>query len=176
MLRANPMFPESYIRDRWKELLRLFDTFKPAYERKNGSSIILSIDEVALYQAVASYFHDVARYKFWHFPKEPEKHRVDESKKSAFMVHWLNRIRPIHVDRPTTDPAALAAALANDTSLMVNAQFALVVAFSYLNIVLAPNVLDEFLYILTYRATDSNALIMIFKMVDEVRHGRSIII
>jgi hypothetical protein len=94
------------------------------------------------------------------------------------MVHWLNRIRPIHVERPPTtgdDAKALATALENDTSLMVNAQFALVVAFNYLKTVLSQPIIDEFLYILTYRSTDPNALILIFKMIDETTQGRNIL-
>src|SRR5690242_521010 len=73
-----------------------------------------------------------------------------------------NKIRPIHVERTVADAGTLAAALENDTSLMVNAQFALNVAFSYLGLSLTEELIEQFLYILTYRSTDPNALIFIF--------------
>jgi len=117
MLRSNPLYDNAYIGGRWKELLRLFESFKSAYESKNGGSAVLGIDEVALYQAVTSYFHDVARYKWWHFPDDPKQHRIDDSKKSAYMVYWLNKLRPIYVERPSADPADLEASLNDDTSI-----------------------------------------------------------
>jgi hypothetical protein len=176
MLRKNPLFDDSYISGRWKELLRLFETFKSTYESKNEGSAILWIDEVALYQAVSSYFHDVARYKWWHFPDNPKEHRIDNTKKSAYMVYWLNKIRPIYVERPSDDPASLAASLSDDTSIIVNGQFALTVAYAYMNFIFSEEFAEQLLYILTYRSTDPNALILMFQMADSIKNGVEVVI
>jgi hypothetical protein len=176
MLRSNPLYDNAYSGGRWKELLRLFESFKSAYESKNGGSAVLGIDEVALYQAVTSYFHDVARYKWWHFPDDPKQHRIDDSKKSAYMVYWLNKLRPIYVERPSADPADLEASLNDDTSIIVNGQFALTVAYVYMNLMFSEELAEQLLYILTYRSTDPNALIFIFEMADAIRNKKDVII
>jgi hypothetical protein len=174
MLRSNPLFDDAYIAGRWKELLRLFALFKSQYETKNPG-VVLGIDEVALYQTVVSYFHDIARYKWWHFPSDPKNHLVDATKKSAYMVYWLNKIRPIYVERPP-DPIALATLLNDDSSIIVNGQFAITVANVYMNFIFVDEINEQLLYILTYRSTDPNALILLFQIVEILIKGDDIII
>jgi hypothetical protein len=175
-MRSNPLFNDAYIAGRWEELLRLFELFKPVYEQENGGSVTLFIDEVSLYQAVVSYFHDISRYKWWHFPENPAAHRVDDTKKSAYMVYWLNKLRPIYVERTAEDPSALATSLANDTSIIVNSLFSLTVSYSYLEFVFSDEIAEQLLYVLTYRSTDHNALIFIFEMVIHIRDGKEVIL
>lgn len=175
MLRKNPFYDDAYVCGRWIELLRLFESFKTEYELENGGAITLGIDEIALYQAVVSYFHDVARYKWWHFTDDPENHRVDDTKKSAYMVYWLNKIRPLYVDRSGIDPTTLAATLDDDTSIIANALFALTVAYGYLDLVFADDIAEQFLYILTYRSTEPNPLIFVFQIAENIRDGKPVI-
>jgi len=70
----------------------------------------------------------------------------------------------------------LATTLEDDTSLIVNGQFALTVAFSYLKLALSEPVTQQLLYILTYRSTDPNALIFVFEMANFIKNGNGVVI
>jgi hypothetical protein len=98
------------------------------------------------------------------------------AKKSAYMVYWLNKLRPIYVERPSADPADLEASLNDDTSIIVNGQFALTAAYVYMNLMFSEELAEQLLYILTYRSTDPNALIFIFEMADAIRNKKDVII
>lgn len=175
MLRHNPLFSDEYIQARWHELVRAFFIFKPKYEELNEATIELEINPDILAQVVASYFHDVARYKIWHFSENPSENRIDDTKKSAYMFYWLNKLRPISTSRvgSGTDRESLLGSWKEvkdrDTSLIVNTQFALSIAMGYLRLGVADKMVQDLLYVSTYRTIDPNVLMVFFETLSRVK-------
>lgn len=174
------MFSLEEHRTRWIELIKLYNIFQEDYEREHKHIISLGIDKVCLYQVVTSYYHDVARYKHWHFGPKASQSKIDDAKKSAFIVYWLNKLRPVVIHRvvddlaPRLTPAAeteLRRSLADDGSLTANAAFALYVSNMWMRFQFTDPMAREVLYLLNFRNADTGVLLTLFRMIDDIKKG-----
>jgi len=170
-VQSNPLFSEDYIFQRWNELVTLFEVFRETYREQAKPEYDFGIDPVCLYQITTSYFHDVARYKLLHFGLDAAHHRIDDCKRSAYITYWLTRLRPIYIIRPARFGGIGKGGLdfTQDSSLLVNIDFALCVAFSYLEFGFSDQVNFELQYLFSYRLYDPNTLIVMFDILKMAR-------
>ena len=168
MTRENPYYDDSHIFKRWSMLLDTFEKFKVVYEKHPAVKNPIAIDARLLLQAVISYYHDVARFKWWHFKwwnKENQKRqKIDENKMFAFTLFWLMKTRPIYIPSDLDDTlraySSDKSSFDSDPTLLANAHFALIASFNFLPFSLRGKALQELLYHVTYRSPNPYDLIV----------------
>lgn len=173
-----PFYDDDVIAARCAELSALFDDVK-AYYAKALPDVELHLDETRLLIGVTAYFHDIARYKWWHYRNtDPVAARLNGSKKAAYLCYWINKIGPGSVTKRTTPSAEVDAAtgLPVDISLLLNAHFALHVAMMYLEHRLTTPVLTSMLYQLQWRNEDSKSLLLLFDLFDMAIRGDQLVL
>lgn len=99
------------------------------------------LNKELLHCAVKAYFDDIERYKIYAGSEYADCH-----KQAAYTIKWINRFKPIQI-RETAEMDA--------TLLTINATFALVVGFGFLDKSVAEKIGERFfrhlVYTLTYR-------------------------
>jgi hypothetical protein len=164
----NPYYNDRDIEDRFTLILDMFDEFVKVYSAQVGISWKIDLDPYAVYQAVTSYFHDVARYQWWHFKwwdsTNLNGQLLDDQKQFAFTLYWLMKCRPVFI---SDDASAVVARLKsssatfdNDPALLANAQFALVASQSFLSFRIRNKLLEELMYHITYRSPSPSDLML----------------
>jgi hypothetical protein len=164
----NPYYSDDDIEDRFALILDMFDEFVKVYSAQPGISWKIDIDPYAVYQAVTSYFHDVARYQWWHFKWWDQANvngqLLDDQKQFAFTLYWLMKCRPVFIsDDAATVTARLMGSQStfdNDPALLANAQFALVASQSFLTFRIRDKLLEELMYHVTYRSPNPSDLML----------------
>lgn len=161
-----PFYTDAQIGERCAELLGIFDDLKFSYKKKL-TTIDISIDEDRLFLAVTAYFHDVARYKWWHYRTEdPVQARLNDSKKAGYLCYWINKIAPAYVLRgsPASTEIDPVSKLPIDVSLLLNAHYAATVATMYFGYQLKDDVMERLVYELQWRDTSAKSCLLIFEI------------
>lgn len=162
-----PYFTTAQVATRCAELMTFFDEVKETYAQIPG--VEPHLDEDRLYLAVVAYFHDVARYKWWHYRgANPAKQRLHDSKKAGLICYWLTKIAPAYVHRelPASQVIDPASQLPEDPSLMLNAHFALHVATLWLGHELSRKVQVRLMYELLWRDISAKSCLTLFELLD----------
>jgi hypothetical protein len=131
------------------------------------------VDHAILYQAAKSYRNDIERFKAFHLAEEAL--RADATKKAAFTLYWIARLRPIRV-RPKVgyaDPKAVLVAAGKDPSSVANVGYAFAMIWPYLGYRLSPLLQSHLIYLLTYRTLTGEALLSFFNILDTIRTSSS---
>lgn len=172
-----PYYSPKQIGQRCAEILEIFDDLKRTYE-KLLAGVTLHIDEERLHMAVTAYFHDVCRYKWWHYrATKPRQERLNGSKKAAFLCYWLNKIAPVSVERTTPASHALdpVTKLPLDMSLIANTHFALHAAQVYFGYKLSQRTLSALIYQLHWRDATVKTLLLIFDVFEMLAGGEKML-
>ena len=157
------------VRARYVELHLLFEDFRAGMQA-SMPGVQINIDKKKLFLVVLSYFVDIARYKWWHFAREPEKALVDGTKKAAFTIYWLNKLSPVYASRTeSADAPGIKVErnqLPDDVSLLANIYFSITVAAHFLNFVLADILVEKLLYHMLWREESPKQYMLLFEMLD----------
>ena len=118
------------------------------------------LDEAALAHACSAFFADIFRIEAFHAVNPADNH-----KKAAHIFRWISRFRPV---RPKENsPTSL-----KGSTIIANAMFAVLCAFSFLNIKAftpSSSERDHIIYSSIYRDIDPRDWAMIFYQL-EMRH------
>lgn len=139
-----------------EEILKRKHQLEYIFERMKRRSIRsdlaehLYLNDIVLYNAIVSYFHDVDRHKEFHGSV-----LVDEVKQAAYLIKWIAKLRPIYFDVKLLNPSY--------NVLYANEIFAIRSGFSYLGVkptTLPTKVHKEAHYTLRYRSVDERYLML----------------
>ncbi len=172
-----PHFSDDYVEDRWVELCQVFYDFRDSYQRQIPD-VEICLDDSKLFLATVAYFHDVSRYKWWHYRNAdggPEVALLHATKQAAFLSYWINRIGPVYVLRKAPSRAVAGdGGYPSDPSLICNVHFALFVALLYLDYSFSPKLLSKLIYQLLWREGSPRAYILLFETLQEIRDGEEL--
>jgi hypothetical protein len=135
----------------------------------------VTIDERLLYSVVVSAMDDIERYKQYHLA-DPISMKSDAVKRAAYMTHWLRRYRPLHVQYDANRP------LNDDPSFLINENYCLLVACSYLshdigiNISFPESKTYEIVYDLLYREITPDGLILFFQTIKDLALKKDVLV
>jgi len=120
----------------------------------------ICLDEAALAHACNAFFEDIFRVEAFH-PVNP----ADNHKKAAHIFKWISRLRPVHPEE--NNPTTLKGG-----AIIANGMFAMLCAFSFLNInAFTPSYSERahIIYSSMYRDIDPREWAMIFYQLEK-RH------
>lgn len=172
-----------------KRIRNRFRIYKAVYAALEGEvqrtlpGYSLELDEIAVAEAIRSYFLDVIRYKEYHFNPERtgekpsdinplsikwivaihKKKRINSNKVAALSVKWLLMYKPISVRRNFSE---MTSDKENYLTTHINEFFALSVGLYALDLSiqdLDSEIVREIVYNLRFRDYDEGAYFMIFK-------------
>lgn len=138
----------------------------------------ITIDPRKLFLTIESAYQDIARYKNYH-QVDPFHQKLDAVKRSAFLIKWIVRFKPITVS--SKDEERLLDDINLDTLEVLNELFALYVCEVHLSNEVARDIsfsVDkkfELAYDLIYRQISSDGWIAIFQMVKDCCHSQAVI-
>ena len=168
-----PFVSDDAVRERFVELGTMFEIFRAGVLETH--SVDIEIDSAKLYLVVTSYFIDIARYKWWHFPDNPEDALLDETKKAAYLAYWLNKIGPISTRRPVGSPPILeASGLPADPSVMATPFFTIFVISMFLDFALSDDLTSKLLYHMLWREESAKSYILLFEMLSAAKKGEAL--
>lgn len=170
-----PFVSDDAVRERYIELGQVFDIFRTRL--LETYAVDIEIDSAKLYLVVTSYFIDIARYKWWHFPDKPEEARLDETKKAAYLAYWLNKIAPVSTRRiPGTAPLLDDKGLPTDPSVMATPFFTIFVVSTYLDFALSDDLMGKLLYHMLWREESAKSYILLFDMLNAAKKGEALFV
>jgi hypothetical protein len=172
---AIPFTREDTVRSRFVELGQQFEIFQNELQRL-GYETDIEVDPSKLYLVVTSYFIDIARYKWWHFPDDPESALLDETKKAAYFAYWLNKIAPVSTRRAAGSPAPILDlnGLPSDISVMATQLFTIFVISTYLNFALSDDLMAKLLYHMLWRDETAKGYLLLFEMLTAAKGGEAL--
>jgi hypothetical protein len=171
-----PLIRDEAVRARFIELGLLFDQFKEELQPSMPDAEI-EIDSKKLFLVVLSYFVDIARYKWWHFQKEPEKALVDGTKKAAYTIYWINKLSPVYARRTGMVSAEVGIErnqVPRDASLLANVYFSISVASTFLKFAMSDILVDKLMYHMLWREESPKQYMLLFEMLDAAATGASL--
>ena len=137
-------------------------------------------DPLVLLNVAQSALDDIWRFKAYHLGSKYK--RSDAIKRAAYFTKWIIRFRPIYFKRIISEINPADAIDNEDTSLLINEQFALFISLNTIStsvgvkmIELDPYFTTRFLYDLHYRYITADALLNIYEIVKEAVSGKTIV-
>ena len=147
-------------RERFETITELYNDFvldAPDMQ----TSVYLNKDLLAI--AVGSYFDDIYKYKLY-----SHSQRADNHKQGAYIIKWISKIRPIQILPNITPTTEL---------LLVNAQFAIFVGFSFLNLnvfdTIEPHFYKHLVYEAQYREISGKSYASILYTIEKMAESMS---
>jgi len=144
----------------YQELDGFFDHFSDEFASAVGLKPIA--DHSAFWNIGQSQVYDLNRYAHFHELQIP-----DRARRAAYLVKWIQRLRPVRVEADIT-------ALPEERgkfALLVNEQFALYVASGILRIDLeqafSAKMLNMILYTMRYRSPSEDSFLLFFVYLSE---------
>ncbi len=117
-------FTREEIHERYVTIGVLASQFVDALATRTGIDNFIWLNERKLFLALQSALQDVARYKAYH-QERPLEQKSDAIKRSAFMIKWLMRFKPVELGSKSDDRIEDSNI---DTLILANAMFALTTA------------------------------------------------
>ncbi len=176
-------FTEAEIRQRFQDIYYACRRFVETRDCAPGISI--DFDPAVLYLVTVSTYHDVARFKNYHFAN-PWKQKSDAIKRAAYFTRWFVHLRPIYTIRGKRakkfDP--------KDDTIILNEAFAIGwslanIAGDLKNIGKLPNTTkfnihsdtwQNLVYDLKFRDLPATALINTYQLLFDVASGKKVIL
>lgn len=155
--------PQS-LRNRFEMITTLFQKeFLAGLDVRYREQIYLNKE--LLHCAVKAYFDDIERYKAYAGSEFADSH-----KQAAYTIKWINRFKPIQIKENAEMDATL---------LTINATFALVVGFGFLDKSVAEKIGERFfrhlVYTLTYRSVTGKNLATLMYTLECATMGEAIL-
>ncbi|MEP4377975.1 MAG: hypothetical protein ABJ215_12280 [Alphaproteobacteria bacterium] len=156
------LFSEEQMASRFQDLGEIVQNFVDEYESETEAP--LTVDWSRLYVVVVSAYDDVARFKAYHL-EDPRADLSDAIKRSAFLVKWIIREKPLYSgeDGNPFGPPVLA-----NEALAIRVALSNLTVYCGRDLDLTEEKIWDFVYDFKYRDLPSDALISIFQMFVEI--------
>lgn len=171
-------FPSEVIKQRFVDHLAVAEEFCSNFEE--DFNVTLTINKRRLYLAIVSTYKDIERYKNFHLI-DPHKDKSDSVKRSAYLIKWICRFKPISIVSSEDDLADLEKQELDYPSL-VNEFLAIHIAQMHLSVgskrdfLLSDERQYDLVYDLLYRYINEDALIYLFQTIVEHVQERPIVV